>query len=93
MNRVLFHKGKALPVMLFAVLCCSCVKQFSPDQAMSSPKIVGQTKVRELLGARDQSPRTPQGGIELNQARLGLNPRQARTEEVILFRTHNIGYE
>ncbi|MDD5758247.1 MAG: TolC family protein [Desulfobulbaceae bacterium] len=55
MKTVLCHRGTPLFFCLLAVLCCSCVKQFSPNQAMSSPKIAGETKVKELMESRDQS--------------------------------------
>ena len=53
MKRVFSRLGNALPCLILAVLCCSCVKQFSPQQAMSNPKIAGETKLMELLVARE----------------------------------------
>lgn len=54
MKRVLSRQGKALPFLILAVLCCSCVKQFSANQAMSNPQISGQGKLSALLGSREQ---------------------------------------
>lgn len=55
MKRVLCHRGIPLFLSLIVLLSCSCVKQFSPDHAMSGPKITGETKVRELMESRDLS--------------------------------------
>ena len=54
MKRALLSKCGILPLIMLAVLCSSCVKQLLPGQAMSSPKIAGETKVKELLETRDQ---------------------------------------
>ena len=88
MNRVFSIQGKLLPLIIPAMLCCSCVTQFSPDQAMSSPKIVEETKVRELLGAREQSPRqagippnTPLRGAEQNLTAATTLPQPVPTKE------------
>ncbi len=54
MKRALLSNSRILSLIMLAVVCCSCIKQLRPGQAMSSPKIAGETKVKELLGVLDQ---------------------------------------
>lgn len=80
---------KALPLLILTLLCCSCVRQFSPQQAMSNPKIAGETKLDRLLGARDQAlaptPAPPQDapGQEALTASLSLQ------EAILMGLEHN----
>lgn len=102
MKRVFPPWGKTLPILTLAVLCCSCVKQFSADQAMSSPKIDGQSKLEELLAARDQSVRQAENEPGLTAPSTPDLPGQKKTsvplalglqEAVLMGLEHNQNFQ
>ncbi len=81
--------GTMVPLIVFTLLSCACVKEMRPSHLMSSPRIAGETQVKALLGARDQGLVVPAVVVPKVESEPGAPLRLSLREAVLSGLEHN----
>ena len=81
--------GTMVPLIVFTLLSCACVKEMRPNHMMSSPRIAGETQVKALLGARDQGLVVPAVVVPKVESEPGVPLRLSLREAVLSGLEHN----